>query len=622
MCGICGFSGEGSDSDIDSMMSAMAYRGPDDRGAWTDGVSIYLGHLRLSILDHSDGHQPMVDAKSELVVVYNGEIYNHAELRRYLQSKGHQFTTNHSDTEILIHGYREWGEALPEKLNGMWSFAIVDQKEGRIFFSRDRFGKKPFYYSKVGATFVFSSELKSITQHPIVSSDVDRANLLKYFAHGYLPSPTTSVSGVKKLPAGHSGSFDLRTRSLKIERYWRLRFEPDSQWLGNSILLQEELVRKLYDAVKTRLRADVPVGVFLSGGIDSSSVAAMSVTAAKGGAVRSYSIGFNEESFDESGYAHDIARLLGTDHVLETLSLSRCQDLLEPIYKRLDEPMADPSLVPSFLVCELAAKHVKVALGGDGADELFAGYDPFKALGPSERYFRFVPALIHKLVVAGAELMPVSHQNMSLEFKIKRFLSGLGYSKEFRNPIWLGSLPPDQLAHLFGERISLGEVYQEAIAAWEAPGTEDDVSRTLQFYTELYLQNGILTKMDRAGMLNSLEVRSPFLDIEFVNLVRTIPSSMKYFRGQTKSILKSSLSQTLPFEILHRKKKGFGIPIGKWIKGKQILIEPDALDGIVDTKVTKKLYQDHLKGKADWRSFLWAHYVFEQWLNQRDFCGS
>ncbi len=616
MCGICGFVGGGDELILQRMMSEMRYRGPDDSGYWHDERGVHLGQLRLSIVDLGDGRQPMVSIDGSIVVVFNGEIYNHRELRKELEGLGHQFQTSHSDTEILIHGYRQWGKELSHRLNGMWAFVIFDRHKDFLWLSRDRFGKKPLYYTLIGEALVFSSELASLAMHPLVRPTVDREALKKFFAHGYVPAPTTMLQQVKKLPAGHNGFFDLAKKSLTIEQYWRFQLEPDDTWLHRQEELQHLLVEHLYQAVATRLQADVPVGIFLSGGVDSSTVAAMALTVNRSASVQTYSIGFEEESFDESPYSDEMASVLGTKHTTEVLSASRCIDLLDTIYSRLDEPMADASLVPSFLMCKLASNDVKVALGGDGADELFAGYDPFRALSSARRYATAVPEFAHNLLSFLVNSLPVSHKNMSLEFKAKRFLSALGYESKFRNPIWLGPLPPDQLSDVFGQAIDLNKMYFEAVSAWEFPKSVNDVDRTLQFYTELYLQDDILVKMDRAGMLNSLEVRSPFLDINVVDLVRTIPAALKFDGKQTKYILKKALASVLPVEILYRSKKGFGIPVGQWFKSKAIEINPDALDGLIDTKVTKKIYQEHLKGKADWRAFLWAHFVMERWLDK------
>jgi len=613
MCGICGFSGEGNLEDLSNMMAAMPYRGPDGDGQWHDDKGNYFGHVRLSIVDLVDGQQPLATSDGSIIVIFNGEIYNHRSLRIALENRGHTFKTNHSDTEVLLHGYREWGIELTTRLNGMWAFALFDRSNGKLWLSRDRFGKKPLYYAQRGDTFVFSSELHSLIAHPNIETTLDRLSLKKYFAHAYIPAPRSIITGVSKLPAGHNLIFDLQTRNISTSRYWRFELEPDRKWEEKTEEAEELLLDSLYRAVETRLEADVPVGIFLSGGIDSSAVAALSVAVNKGHVLRTFSIGFEEPSFDETVYSNSIAKLLGTKHTVETLSATKCHELLEPIYSRLDEPLADASLVPSFLVCKLAQRDVTVALGGDGSDELFAGYDPFKALRLANSYRKVVPNLFHQNFSRLLEKIPVSHEYMTFDFKVKKFLSGLSYDGTIQNSVWLAPLTPAELSNLFGESIDIEEIYSESIEAWEYPKTGNQIERTLQFYTELYLQNDILTKMDRAGMLNSLEVRSPFLDIDFVDVVRQMPTSFKFSGRQTKKILKKVLKPILPKEILDRPKSGFGMPVGKWFKDGHLEIDPTHFEGILDSGFVSHLYEDHMTNKSDKRSFLWAYHVLENW---------
>jgi asparagine synthase (glutamine-hydrolysing) len=617
MCGICGFVGDGNENVLKEMLEVIKYRGPDDFGVWINGEDIGIGHRRLAILDIRDGHQPMATVDEALVIVFNGEIYNHKELREELELLGHVFRSNHSDTEVLLHGYRQWGTAITNRLNGMWALAIYDREKNLMWLSRDRFGKKPLYYIVKGDNFAFSSELLSLCRHPITRPrKISEQSLVKYFAYGYVPAPASLVEGIHKLPAGHNLTFNLSTRRVQVERYWRFEFDPDMSWLKYKDSLADALLEKLYKAVERRLQADVPVGVFLSGGVDSSSIAALAVTASGARKVRTYSIGFTEQSFDESLYSKDMAEVLGTTHTSETMSIDRCVDLLDEIYESLDEPIADNSLVPSFLLSKIASRDITVALGGDGADELFAGYDPFKAIVPAQIYSRVVPNIVHRSISGLTRNLPVSHRNMSFDFKLKRFLSGLGVPSNIRNAVWLGTLPPGHLTQLFGKEFSPDIVYEEAISAWDEVHAKNDVDKTLQFYTELYLQNGILTKMDRAGMLNSLEVRSPFLDIDLVDLVRTIPAQLKYNHWETKLTLKAAVEKVIPEGILKRQKKGFGLPVGKWFQQQHLKIEPTALEGFVDTDMVKRLNSEHVQGKADWRGFLWAHFVLEKWIKQ------
>ena len=416
MCGIAGFVGAGDRETLARMTVCLAHRGPDDSGLWSDGV-VFLGHRRLSIVDLAGGHQPMVTADGDLILIFNGEIYNHAELRADLKSRGHVFRTDHSDSEVLLHGYREWGAELPNRLNGMWAFAVHDGKNARLFCSRDRFGKKPFYYSAGPEHFVFGSELTALIQHPRVPPNVSKRALQKYFAYGYIPAPLSIYENVQKLPGGCSLQLDTKTLAFRIERYWDLVLEPFENIPANPEEEWGEQIRELLErAVQRRLISDVPLGVFLSGGIDSSAVTALASRHLPKGELKTFSIGFDEKSFDESEYAQRVAELFGTDHHMEKLSLDRAHSLLDECLARLDEPLGDSSLLPTYLLNRFTRQHVTVALGGDGGDELFAGYDPFRALERARLYQSVFPGPIHRGIRALFERLPVSHANMSLDF--------------------------------------------------------------------------------------------------------------------------------------------------------------------------------------------------------------
>jgi len=554
----------------------------------------------------------MATADGELVITFNGEIYNQRELRQELQKLGHKFASDHSDTEVLLLGYREWGSALLARLNGMWAFAIYDTKRAQLFCSRDRFGKKPFYYSKTSDSFIFSSELSSLAQHPGVRRNVSRRALQKYFAYGYIPAPLSIYEGAMKLPAGCSLRVDARSLTCRVEKYWDFALEPFDNIPRNAEEEWAEQLRELIDrAVRRRLIADVPLGVFLSGGIDSSAVTAFASRHTGEGNLKTFSVGFEEKTFDESEFSRRASATFKTDHHVETLSIERARAVIDQCVNRLDEPLGDSSLLPTYLLSGFTRQHVTVALGGDGGDELFAGYDPFLALQRAKFYAAIFPRPIHAAIKALFDRWPVSHANMGFDFKIKRTLRGLDYDRRMWLPVWMAPLDLPELEELFSERLDLEELYSEAIEQWDACLQPDLVDKTLQFYTKLYLQNDILTKIDRASMMHGLEVRSPFLDIELVDFVRRIPSSYKLRHGTTKHILKRALTGIVPDEILHRSKKGFGTPIGSWLKSGALGVEgvPSALNvGFVQRKIS-----DHRSGKADERAFLWTLYVLEKW---------
>ena len=616
MCGIAGFVGEGDRGVLQRMTDAIAHRGPDSDGHWVEeSTGVFLGHRRLSIVDLSGGAQPMWTGDGQIGVVFNGEIYNHADLRAELKARGCGFQTDHSDTEVLLHGYREWGDAFVERLNGMWAFVLYDRAQQRLFGSRDRFGKKPLYYFHEGGTFGWASELPALIQHPLCPRNLDALSLKKYFAYAYIPAPRSIYERVAKLPGGHSFSYDLTSRELKTWRYWEFVIEPDPA-LTDSESLLEEIRVTLERAVQRRLMSDVPLGVFLSGGIDSSAIAALAVKHVPAGQLNTFSIGFNEPSFDESAFAQLVAERLGTRHHNDILDLDKSVALLPEIIARLDEPLGDGSLLPTYLLSRFTRQHVTVALGGDGGDELFAGYDPFKALQKAALYAKLVPKPVHEGIRHLVARLPVSHANMSLDFKIKRTLMGLSYRPALWNAVWMSALEPRDLAQLFREPIDEEELYSEAITAWDRCAQPNLVDRALQFWTNLYLQDGILAKVDRASMMCSLEARSPFLDIEVADLARRIPWQLKLRDGQTKWILKKALVPLLPPEIIARKKKGFGMPIGRWLREGRFEFDHARTFPHLDVAFAERKHAAHMSGKSDERLFLWSYWLLSQWMKK------
>ena len=616
MCGIAGFSGRGDRDILRRMTDAIRHRGPDAEGHWIDeGAGVFLGHRRLSIVDLSGGAQPMWTLDSELGVVFNGEIYNHAELRAELKARGSVFVTDHSDTEVLLHGYREWGEGFVERLNGMWAFVIYDREKRRLFGSRDRFGKKPLYYFHEGDTFAYASELPALLQHPKCPRDLSPLSLKKYFAYGYIPAPRSIYERVGKLPGGHSFTYDLASRELRISRYWEFVIETDPS-LTDEEALGAQLRELLERAVQRRLMSDVPLGVFLSGGIDSSAIAALAAKHVPAGQLNTFSIGFNEASFDESAHARFVAERLGTRHREDILDLDKSVALLPEIIGKLDEPLGDGSLLPTYLLSRFTRQHVTVALGGDGGDELFAGYDPFRALRAAELYAKLVPHPVHEAIRMVAARLPVSHANMSFDFKVKRTLMGLSYPPPLWNAVWMSALEPRDLAQLFREPTNEEEIYSEAIEAWDRCAQPNFIDRALQFWTNLYLQDGILAKVDRASMMNSLEARSPFLDIEFVDLARRIPWQLKLRGGETKWILKKALAPLLPPEIIARKKKGFGMPIGRWLREGKFEFDHARTFPHLDVAFAERKHAAHMAGKSDERLFLWSYWLLAQWMKK------
>ncbi len=601
MCGIAGYTGEHIAGVLTRMSNAMAYRGPDAANFFNT-KGLHLMHRRLQVIDLESGAQPMSTADNQLTVIFNGEIYNHRELRKLLEDKGHSFCSDHSDTEVLLHGYRQWGEELPEKLNGMWSFCIFNSEEETLFISRDRFGQKPLYYTQTATAFIFASELGGIEAHPLCSREISELSLQKFFAYGFIPHPRTIYKNVRKLPGGHNLSYNLQTKRLTIKRYWHYEIEPDYSLLQRKEELQEELITLLDRATARRMDSDVPLGVLLSGGIDSSAVAALASRHTEN--LATFSIGFDADSYDESAYSDRVAELLNSRHHPTRLTLEHTRDYLPEILSRLDEPQGDDSLLPTYLVCKNAREHVTVALGGDGGDELFSGYEPFKFWRWARRYNIYLPQALHRAVNSLTGRIQASHRYMALSLKIKRFFYASGLSMPVWIPALMAPLQLQDISELFDKPLALEDIYSEAISCWNNCRSRWVGDRITQYYVDYYLQDEILAKTDRASMLNSLELRSPFLDIELADFARRLPHQLKLHAGTTKYILKKSLEKILPHDILYRPKQGFSPPAGDWFASGALNLRDRVCPAEKPAKIAQ-LLEEHKSYKHDNRLFLW-----------------
>jgi asparagine synthase (glutamine-hydrolysing) len=613
MCGIAGFAGKGGRADLSAMTEALVHRGPDGNGSFVDEEqAVFLGHRRLAIIDIVGGHQPMWNEDGQVGIIFNGEIYNHAELRPELEAKGHIFRSDHSDTEVLVHGYEEWGEGLPERLNGMFAFAIYDRARRRLFLARDRFGEKPLYYAQQSGLIAFASELSALCRHSCVATDVDQRALQKLFAYGYIPAPLSLIENVKKLPAGHYLSVDTRTGQGGAVAYWRFRLSPDERLTEkDEPRLIEELTHLLSEAVRRRTMSDVPLGLFLSGGIDSAAVLSQLARHIPRGSIKSFTIGFTEPSFDEAPYARELACAFGTDHSEQRLELDGARDLIPEVLSRLDEPLGDASILPTYLLSSFTRRHVTVALSGDGGDELFAGYDPFKALAPARFYARLVPQGLHKGFQRLADCLPISARNMSFEFKLRRALAGVSHSARLWNPVWMAPASSADIEALLETRVRPEELYEEAIALWDSNPKLNDVDRTLEFFTNFYLQDDILTKVDRASMMVSLETRAVFLDNDLVEFCRRLPHHFKYRHRKGKYILRKAMSRFLPSQTLNRRKKGFGIPLVRWLQTLKVEAGPEI--GSVNDAIARRWLHEQRSGRRDRRIALWTWLSLQYW---------
>jgi asparagine synthase (glutamine-hydrolysing) len=621
MCGIAGFvnpPGQPADRAIvERMTTTLAHRGPDGEGFYCEGPAA-LGHRRLSIIDLSGGAQPMANEDGTVWITYNGELYDELDLRKELEAKGHVYRTS-CDTESLIHLYEEDGPDFARRLNGMFAAAIWDAKRGRLVLVRDRMGQKPLFFGELpGGGLAFGSEPKAILAHPAIGRTLDHASLVRYLFYEYVPAPHSIWRSLHKLPRGHALCWENGT--FRVWRYW------DSPDLNQPAVDFETSAGQFWsqfrDAVSRHRRSDVPIGVFLSGGLDSSSVAAALCEIEPASNVHTFSIGFEDPSFDESRHARAVALHLGTDHHEQTFSIETMYHLLPKVASWLDEPFGDASILPTHLLSRFARKEVKVVLGGDGADELLAGYPTFLA-ERAAGIFRRLPRAAQTLAGAAARKLPVDHRNFSFDFKLKQFLRGAAEPLPLAHQRWLGSFSGAEIAELLvgGDPIDIEDEHLRR--AGLLGGGTDALSRSLALYQDTYLPEDILTKVDRASMACSLEVRAPFLDAELVDFMQSLPPSFKLGRKQqSKRLLKRAAAHRLPASILARPKKGFGIPVARWLRGPLAPLMNELLgrerlerQGIFKPDVVGRRIAEHQSGRHDHRKPLWTLLIFQLWCD-------
>jgi asparagine synthase (glutamine-hydrolysing) len=620
MCGIAGFinrGGEAADRGvIERMTAVLAHRGPDGSGLYCDGPAA-LGHRRLSIIDVSGGAQPMCNEDGAIWITYNGELYNELELRAELLTKGHQYRTA-SDTESLLHLYEEEGLDFVRRLNGMFAFAIWDSHRNRLVLARDRMGQKPLFYGALpGGGFVFGSEPKALLAHPHVSRELDRQSLARYLFYEYVPAPFSIWRSLRKLPRGCALAWEAG--ETRVWRYW----EPAA---GDGKRLDFDVTAARFwdefrSSVARHRRSDVPIGVFLSGGVDSSSVAAALCEVEPAAQVRTFSIGFEDRSFDESEHARAVARHLGTNHHEQTFSIQTAYELLPEMAGWMDEPFGDASILPTHLLSRFARTEVKVVLGGDGADELLAGYPTFTA-ERAAGIFRRLPRPAQALAGAAVGRLPVDHGNFSFDFKLKQFLRGAAAPLPLAHQRWLGSFSGAEIAGLLagGDPVDVEREHLDRAATLSASG--DALSRSLELYQDTYLPEDILTKVDRASMACGLEVRAPFLDVELVAFIHALPPAFKFGHSETKRLLKRAAASRLPASILSRAKKGFGIPVARWLRGPLVPLVNDLLSrerlqrqGLFLPAEVARRVGEHQSGVRDHRKPLWTLLMFQLWCD-------
>jgi asparagine synthase (glutamine-hydrolysing) len=622
MCGIAGFvnrHGRAADRDvIERMTETIAHRGPDGDGFYVSGP-VAFGHRRLAIIDPKGGAQPMCNEDSTVWITYNGELYNEPPLRDKLLARGHTYRTV-CDTETVIHLYEEEGPAFAAPLNGMFALAIWDSPRQRLVLARDRMGQKPLYYAETATGgLVFGSEPKALLAHPEVSRDLDVDSLARYLFYEYLPAPHSIWRGMRKLPRAHVLVWERG--KVSISRYWDDRVPAPDSAASPFDEAAESFWADLRESVRRHRRSDVPLGVFLSGGVDSSSVAAALAEVEPARSIRTYSIGFEDKSFDESEHARAVARHLGTDHHERTFSAASMMDLLPDVAGWLDEPFGDASILPTHLLSRFAREEVKVVLGGDGADELLAGYPTFTA-ERAAGLFRRLPRRARALAGAAVGRLPVDHRNFSFDFKLKQFMRGASEPLALAHQRWLGSFAGAEISEMLLDAAGVDVETEHLERAERLAAGCDPLTRSLSLYQDTYLPEDILTKVDRASMATGLEVRAPFLDAGLVEQMQTLPASYKHGGGRTKRLLKRAAAGRLPASILERPKKGFGIPVARWLRGPLAGMLDDLLgqqrlerQGLFRPAAIRQRIDEHRFGVADHRKPLWTLLMFQLWYS-------
>ncbi len=611
MCGICGITdkkgGYIQDKVIRDMAGRMAHRGPDDSGIFLDLKAIPhagLGHRRLSIIDLSAvGRQPMSNEDGKIWIVLNGEIYNYPELKEELKRKGHIFKSD-TDTEVVIHLYEEYGASCVRYLRGMFAFAIWDGRDRSLFIARDRIGKKPLVYCYDGGRFAFSSEFGSLLESGLADKEINREALDIYLTLGYIPAPLTIYKKVFKLPPAHT--LTLKNGQIRIERYWQLDYLKKVRISEDEAA--DEVMRLLEEAVKIRLHSDVPLGAFLSGGIDSSAVVAL-MSRATSGRVKTFSIGFDDKDYNELEYARLVAKRFNTDHN-ELIVKPDAMSVLPILVERYGEPYADSSCIPTYYVCNQTRRYVTVALNGDGGDESFAGYERYQAMLISECYQK-IPRLARSAIGGVFKLLPDSVHSKNRIRRLKRFMEGVNLPACERYLRWVS---------IFDDPAKKAGAIRLLRPYFESSRNPALLDKLLAADVNTYLPDDLLVKVDIASMANSLEARSPFLDHKLMEFAASLPASYKMKWLIKKYILKKGLDKLLPKEITGRKKMGFGLPVGSWFRGdlkgylKDTILSEKALKrGYFEADVIKRIAEEHISGKKDHTFRLWSLLMLEMW---------
>ena len=625
MCGIAGFVTTGFRGDsrdvVHRMVTALRHRGPDDQGEYVDAQAA-LGSCRLSIIDLAGGRQPIGNENGTVHAVLNGEIYNFRELRSRLQRRGHQFRTQ-SDTEVVVHAYEQDGEDFVTDLDGMFALALWDGPGRKLLLARDRMGEKPLYYYDGPGVFVFGSELRALLEHPDVPRALDLQSLSRYLLVDAVPAPHSILAGAAKLAPAHTLVVSPGAKP-QVTPYWSLSFAPDHsiderEWRGR-------LIDQLEVSVRSRLVGDVPVGVFVSGGIDSGSVATFAARHANALRLQTFAVGFDTPSYDERSFARVVAARFGAEHHEIVFTATEALSLMERVGSLLDEPLVDASFLPKYALARAARGSVKVALSGDGGDEIFCGYPTFLADAAARWLLATLPPTARRVVGRLIDGLPASPKYASVDFLLKQFMRALPYPAPVRTQLLLGGITAAEQSRLLspGVRHALEgfDPYAELTTAIEQLELRDPIERLIHHHARFYLADQTLVAMDRASMAAGLEVRAPFLDPALVELAATIPSELKLNGWTTKYILKSALEEILPPTVIRRRKQGLGVPIAAWLRGPLRGVMESRLAparvrhrGLFDPTAVTRLVSAHVEGRGDHRKILWALLMLDAWCD-------
>lgn len=624
MCGIAGFVVSSAREDrgelLRRMTAALRHRGPDDEGAYVDD-HVALGARRLAVIDLATGQQPIANEDGTILVVLNGEIYNFLDVRSRLERRGHRFRTR-SDAEVIVHAYEEAGADCVRELDGMFAFALWDASRQSLLLARDRMGEKPLYYYAGPNTFVFGSELRALLQHPDVPRTLSLESIARYLLFDCIPAPHSILTDIAKLPSAHTLVVSPGDKP-RLARYWEMRFRPDDS-LGE-LEWREQLRVQLAASVKSRLVSDVPLGVFVSGGLDSGTIAALAARA--GSPPRTFSIGFEEPTYDERPFAQQVAEHCGTAHHAIVFSAGEALGLMETVGDLLDEPLGDASFLPRYTLARKARATVTVALSGDGSDELFCGYPTFQADRPARWLRRLLPQALQRAARTVVERLPDSPRYGSVDFLLKQFARGLPFEPEVRTQLLLGGLTPHEQARLLSQSarraLDAFDPYAELTRTMEETSLRDPVERMIYQHCRFYLAGQTLVATDRSTMAAALEVRAPFLDPALVELACRIPTRFKLRGATTKYLLKRTVDHLLPANIINRRKQGLGVPVSAWLRGplRNILQErlaPARVShrGLFEPAAVGQLLGEHLAGQVNHRKILWSLLMFDAWCDR------